>query len=347
MGVPTFPVHVYDTKTHARAALRDLYGPSLEQRIHLGPCAGDILNLEPSEMTYVDGIVSGPPCPPFSSIGSRKGDSDVRARVFEKVVEIIIALGKKGAIFFIIENVPGILHQRGCAGSYAEKFLMSLSSAAPFWKVHVWHLNARDFGLAQHRERVFFVGLNQMRVQNINVSCPSPFPVCPHIDDFLCQQLAPVNTFSLTPNQRWNLLAYKQALGFHLQFGQGVAVISVDRSLSASSFGEWIRTDSLAPTLRTANQYLFLMRLGNGPPLARLLHPMERWALMGFSPTVGLGMSKQQVLEATGNAYAVPVLGAVLAELLRCVHPCLVLKVHRTLSLPEDEQAERKHRRLD
>ena len=45
---------------------------------------------------------------------------------------------------------------------------------------------------------------------------------------------------------------------------------------------------------------------------------------MGFPPNVGASMNKAQVLEATGNAYAVPVLGAVLAEVLRTVAGALV-----------------------
>ena len=47
--------------------------------LHCGPRTGNILNVELKDLdTQTDGLVSGPPCPPFSTIGSRLIDLYVR-----------------------------------------------------------------------------------------------------------------------------------------------------------------------------------------------------------------------------------------------------------------------------
>lgn len=115
MGVPVDPVHVYDLNSYLRPALLALHGPSSANRLHLGPDVGDILRVDPRELEPVDGIVAGPPCPPFSSIGLRGGQYDPRADVFQHVVDMIVELGSRGALFFILENVPGVLHHHSTA----------------------------------------------------------------------------------------------------------------------------------------------------------------------------------------------------------------------------------------
>ena len=367
MGIPAEPTHLYDLREHLRPALLRLHGESAAGRLHLGPTAGNILELDPSKMAPVDGIVAGPPCPPWSAIGLRLGQDDGRAAVFSHVVEMIIEFGRRGALFFVLENVPGLLHRvggasrargagrpapartgsrpaaaragvqqsfdsapegdwaaagaEGRARSFLDDLLEEFAARAPFWKLHVWRLNACDFGLPQHRERVFLVGINQHLVPESHLLPPEGLGPPAPLDSFLSSALAArPRLSSLTPNLRWNLVHYEQLLRAHLERGSGWAAISLDRN-PARSFGGYARVDGLVPALRTQNQYLWVMRLGQGsaPETARLLHPMERWSLQGFPPSVGLGMTKTQVLEATGNAYPVPVVGAVLAQVLRAV----------------------------
>lgn len=361
MGIPAEPTHLYDLREHLRPALLRLYGEGAAGRLHLGSAAGNILELDPSKMAPVDGIIAGPPCPPWSSIGLRQGQDDGRAAVFNHVVEMIIELGRRGALFFILENVPGLLHRTGSASraqgaghpapaqtgsrpapartgsrpataraaagaegtepSFVDYILEEFAARAPVWKIHIWRLNACHFGLPQHRERVFLVGINQHLVPESHLLPPQGLGPPTPLASFLSSALAPqAQLSSLTPNLRWNLVHYQQLLRAHLERGNGWAAVSLDRN-PARSFGGYTRVDGLVPALRTQNQYLWVMRLGQGlaPETARLLHPMERWSLQGFPPSAGLGMTKTQVLEATGNAFPVPVLGAVLAQVLRAV----------------------------
>ena len=58
----------------------------------------------------VDGLISGPPCPPWSTTGNRRGCSDERSLVWDKVCQIIVdqAACKRSLLFFMLENVRGM-----------------------------------------------------------------------------------------------------------------------------------------------------------------------------------------------------------------------------------------------
>ena len=106
---------------------------------------------------YIDDIpdheilTAGFPCQPFSSAGKKEGTRDPRGTLFELIVDVI---EKKSPNYFILENVKRLLSME--QGDHFSTILSALSSLNYFieWRV----LNAKDFGLAQNRERVFIVG---------------------------------------------------------------------------------------------------------------------------------------------------------------------------------------------
>ena len=67
-GQHFLPKIVMDTEAYLRLPLSKVHG-SLAERFLLGPVEGDILKANISSWERVDGIVVGPPCPPFSTIG--------------------------------------------------------------------------------------------------------------------------------------------------------------------------------------------------------------------------------------------------------------------------------------
>ena len=114
--------NVYDLQPELRKVLETLHGPDLN--IHVGQQDGNILNVPLRMFSNSEGFMAGPPCPPFSTIGARGGESDPREAVFRKCLEMIFDLAGRSARplkFFGLENVKGILSkQTGQAESYAD-----------------------------------------------------------------------------------------------------------------------------------------------------------------------------------------------------------------------------------
>ena len=148
LGVPFEAKYVYDIRISLRGALARLHGQESARRFHLGPETGNILNVDVSTRERVDGIITGPPCPPWSSIGARRAQDDPREAVYQKVIDIIVDQGCKGALFFILEMVPGIQHRRrGASVSYYDSWISELHQRAPQWVIQSWRLNTCAFGV--------------------------------------------------------------------------------------------------------------------------------------------------------------------------------------------------------
>ena len=115
------------------------------------------------DMTKIDGmkaveqygrpdlVCGGTPCQSFSVAGLRKGMADPRGNLALVFLRLVDTLRPRWVVW---ENVPGLFAHRYRIGLIA--FLRELSEIGYgfCWRV----LNARYFGLAQNRERVFFVG---------------------------------------------------------------------------------------------------------------------------------------------------------------------------------------------
>ena len=103
--------------------------------------------------TKIHGIIGGPPCQGFSSVGKREG-SDERNSLYLEYVRFVNTVKPD---FFILENVKGLLTLNG--GKYKEDIIDRFTELG--FNVSFKVLKASDFGIPQHRERVFFVGLRR------------------------------------------------------------------------------------------------------------------------------------------------------------------------------------------
>jgi DNA (cytosine-5)-methyltransferase 1 len=103
----------------------------------------------------IDLVVGGPPCQSFSASGRRAGGAagrlDDRGNLFEKYCEIIDFLKPKA---FLFENVRGILATN--KGKDWQAIISKFESIG--YRLSYRILDAADFGIPQHRERIFLVG---------------------------------------------------------------------------------------------------------------------------------------------------------------------------------------------
>lgn len=101
------------------------------------------------------GLIGGPPCQGFSSIGLRDPD-DARNSLFGHFMRLV---RQTGPAFFVAENVPGILDVRNAELiSSAFKLLPKNYTLLPPTRVC-----AATFGAPTTRTRVFFVGYDRKR----------------------------------------------------------------------------------------------------------------------------------------------------------------------------------------
>lgn len=116
---------------------------------------GDIRDIPSSDFPdNIDGIIGGPPCQSWSEAGSLKGIEDARGQLFYEYIRI---LRDKKPLFFVAENVSGMLAQRH---SDAVKNFLKLFDEAGY-DVNLKLLNANDFDVAEDRERVFYIGFRK------------------------------------------------------------------------------------------------------------------------------------------------------------------------------------------
>ena len=115
-------------------------------------CSGAAL-LKDLELEEITGLIGGPPCQGFSTIGRRE-PSDSRNNLFLEFFRLVDELRPK---FFVAENVPGILDP-----NYKNLVKRSGRMVAKSYRLlEPMSLRASDFGAPTSRRRIFFIGFRK------------------------------------------------------------------------------------------------------------------------------------------------------------------------------------------
>ena len=116
----------------------------------------DIREYTGEHLGNIDFIIGGPPCQTFSAAGRRAngvlGTTDARGVLFREYVRLLQELSPVG---FLFENVYGIIGAQG--GEAWKEILDSFSEVG--YKLYYRIVDAADYGVPQHRERLIIVGL--------------------------------------------------------------------------------------------------------------------------------------------------------------------------------------------
>jgi DNA (cytosine-5)-methyltransferase 1 len=122
----------------------------------------------------VDLLVGGAPCQAFSMVGKRLGFEDARGTLFYEFARLIKESNPK---VFIFENVKGLYnHDKGRTWSVMCDIFQELG-----YHINYRVLNSKDYGIPQHRERVFCVGFKKMT----KFEFPAPIQLEYKMYDFL------------------------------------------------------------------------------------------------------------------------------------------------------------------
>lgn len=116
---------------------------------------GDIRSIKEEDFPdKIDGIIGGPPCQSWSEAGALRGIDDDRGKLFYEYIRI---LKNKRPKFFLAENVSGMLANRH---SEAVKNIIKMFEDCGY-TVSITLVNAKNYGVAQERKRVFYIGFRK------------------------------------------------------------------------------------------------------------------------------------------------------------------------------------------
>jgi DNA (cytosine-5)-methyltransferase 1 len=251
---------------------------------------GDITQINASDIPNFDILLAGFPCQPFSSIGQRQGFKHrTQGTLFYDVLRILE--GKRPAAF-LLENVVGLVnHDRG--NTFAV-ILQSLNELG--YSVHHEVLDAADYGVPQHRKRIYIVGYDKARLKR-------------------------------GVKHQWPKKSRKNVF-----IGQYVEKGIIDRSISKHlQDGYLFKLDDGRPQLIDRRSkvkvktlvatYHKIQRLTgtfvkDGPTGMRLLTTDECKAIMGFPKRFEIPVSRTQMYRQLGNSVAVPVVTAIAKEMI-------------------------------
>lgn len=114
----------------------------------------DITKILSDDLPDCDGIIGGPPCQSWSEGGSLKGFDDPRGKLFYEYIRIIKS---KKPTFFLAENVKGMLSRRHSKS--VKEIIEKLENVG--YDLFTYLVNASNYGVAQDRYRVFYIGFKK------------------------------------------------------------------------------------------------------------------------------------------------------------------------------------------
>lgn len=257
----------------------------------------------------VDILVGGSPCQSFSTYGKKLGLEDTRGTLFYDYARMIKDVNPK---VFIYENVKGLLcHDKGHTWETIRVVFEELNYEIGVPQV----LNAKDYGLPQSRRRLFVVGIRK-DLQKPMFQYPQPVKLEKMATDYLVPDTeVPLKYFLPVMGFRWTT---------EKERNQNKARINRDiiGCQTATQQFNWSGDFRFCPTqARFAEDANIHIGEYNGVQGAvRKLMPKECFALMGFE-NFKIEVDDKTAYRQSGNSIAVPVMKALVREILAQVFP--------------------------
>ena len=272
---------------------------------------GDITKINAADIPQFDILTAGFPCQPFSSIGQRQGfKHKTQGTLFFDVARILEHHRPRA---FLLENVAGLVtHDKG-------RTLQTILDVLYELRYDVWYkvLDAADYGVPQHRERIYIVGMrvngNREPVRPADTDLPLLASASKYADRFSWpkprKKHVGVGQFIET-----NVEGYE--ISKHLQ---KVYMYKLDDGRP-----QIVNPKSDFPVKTLVACYHKIQRLTgtfvkDGPTGLRLLTANECKAIMGFPPEFQIPVSRTQMYRQMGNSVAVPVIGAIAEKLVEAI----------------------------
>ncbi len=102
------------------------------------------------------GVIGGPPCQDFSQSGKDLGAEGERGKLTQVFANLVCDLRPS---FFLMENVPGLYRKKH--RKFYHKIVNQLEDGKLGYLTSMRVLNALEYGVPQHRERLFLAGFRK------------------------------------------------------------------------------------------------------------------------------------------------------------------------------------------
>lgn len=260
-----------------------------------------------------DVLCAGFPCQAFSLAGKRLGFEETRGTLFFDVAEILMRKRPKA---FFLENVKGLqIHDKG---KTMRTILNVLREDLNYYVPDPQVVNAMDFGVPQHRERVFIVGFR--KDQNVNeFTYPAPTDKTKTFADI--KEEKPVSVkYYLSTQYIKTLIAHKER---HAAKGNGFGyeIIPDNGVANAIVVGGMGRERNLVIDTRLKDFTPITNIKGevNRDGIRRMT-PREWARLQGFPDNFIIGVADASAYKQFGNSVAVPAIQATAQEIIKRIN---------------------------
>ena len=248
----------------------------------------DIRLVDPKSLPEFDVLLAGFPCQPFSMIGKRDGLKDPRGQLFNEVIRFLDVRKPQA---FVLENVKNLLkHDKG----ETYKFIKSaLESAGGGYTVYESILDTKNFGVPQHRERVYVVGIKNPH-EEFKFPKKSIRPGKTRVKEILDKKVP--DKYYLSQKYYSGLIAHKKR---HAEKGSGFGCELLDPKGVTNTIvcGNMGRERNLIQ-----DRPVTINKWG-----VRKLTERECARLQGFPDSFKIPVSSTQAYKQFGNAVSVPV----------------------------------------
>ena len=237
--------------------------------------AADIRNVDFKKIPDFDILCAGFPCQPFSQAGHKKGFKDSKdGNLFFSIEEILRI--KKPKVFFL-ENVRHLKnHKEGKTFKTIYKTLQNLNYTFDY-KV----IKASEFGLPQHRPRIYMVGFNKTYLKpeftELGFSFPEKKP--------LKKKLSDIFGGFVSKDKNGKI---EREIGFTLRVGGGKSPIEDRRNWD----GYYVNKKIIR------------------------IHSKQGLQMMGFPSSFKMPVSENQAMKQLGNSVAVNVVKEIGKEIV-------------------------------
>lgn len=260
---------------------------------------------------HFDVLCAGFPCQAFSLAGKKRGFNETRGTLFFDVAEII-RRKRPRAIF--LENVKGLkIHDKGKTFDVILNTLSDLGYYVPDPQI----VNAMDFGLPQHRERIYIVGFrNDLNIRSFDY--PQKIGGTPCFADVKEREVVSVKYYLST--QYLHTLREHRRRHESKGNGFGYEIIPDDKCANAIVVGGMGRERNL----------VFDDRITDFTPVTKIKGEVNRegirrmtpreWArLQGFPESFRIEVADASAYKQFGNSVAVPAIKATAEQILKAL----------------------------